>query len=252
MTRRTSAHTKGGTASPRPSLLGAIVLSAALASAAGVALASGGSAPSAAPVTSVTASASATVGASASAAQAPPPKPITATFPTTPSEPPNTEWESAPVLWSHIYATKDEPRIRCDVFNVREWLRLRCESPKETVNDKTDPATFGAVWGMAGDLAEVSANVVPLFKSMPEFRPGGKDEWAQKFLATTLAMGGRVEVTLPLRPKQAALIEIGRLVWEHGYSSSIEVPRVGLLLETAWAEGEPRPHVALGGVVVLE
>lgn len=230
-----------------PFAVGAIVCVAALPSRG--AEPSGSANPSA----STASSASASTGASASAAPSasasakpPPPPPITQSVPTTSSEAPKAEWDSAPVVWSAEFPPGAESRYRCEAQLVREWLKLRCEDP-------TDVVMFGAVWGMAGDLKGVTASVPPRATTRPGLKPEGTSEWQLEKYKRTIGMGGRAEVVVPLRPGSAALVELGRMGWDSGsYGDSFEVPFSGPLLETSWAKGEASPRVVLEGVVIME
>ncbi len=213
----------------------------------------GSTAPSAAASASATASAS----ASASESAVPPPKPIARAIPVEPSEAPKDEWASAETVWSHELTIggggwRTPRRLTCSVSMVREWLRVRCETPNATKEDKNDPTTLGAVGGVAGDLKEASARVDPLAKTMPDLDMANQTEWEQKMYRSTLGMGGRAEVVVPLRPGSSSLIEVGRLLWEFGYDSAFRVTETGVLLETSWAKGETSPRVLVGGLRVLE
>lgn len=212
---------------------------------------------SSAPSGGASASASAPVSASASASAVPPPKPVARAIPTAPSEAPKDDWASAETIWSHELTVggggwRTPRRLTCSVSMVREWLRVRCETPNATKADKKDPTTLGAVWGMAGDLKEASARVDPLAKTMPDLDMPNQHEWDQKMYRSTLGMGGRAEVVVPLRQGSSSLIEVGRLLWEFGYDSAMRVTDAGVLLETSWAQGETGPRVVLGGLRVLE
>jgi hypothetical protein len=216
-------------------------LAAAFAVSSAAALASGD--PESSPSASASASASPSASSSASAPP-PPPPPISQVVPATPSDAPTTEWETTKPAWSKSFGAE---LYRCEARLVREWLKVECEPTNGLA-----PVTFGAVWGIAGDLSGATAKVPPLGKTMPGFKPASTEPWELEIWKKTVAAGGRAEVVLPLRPGSAMLVELGRMGWAREYSGDFEMVLPGPLLEVSWAKGEPQPRVVLDGVVVIQ
>ncbi len=161
-------------------------------------------------------------------------------WPKTASAAPTPEqWATAQKL-AHVKGDGFGPSASCDTFVLQEWVRVVCTD----LTIEWDHATaIGAVWGVAGMLDDVKARVTlvgsqALTALMPDGAPTVKN------------MASSVDITFPLRPGHATMIEVVGASWAFeeyngNFFSGIDP---GLLIDVSWALGEKAPTLIISGV----
>lgn len=184
---------------------------------------------------------SGTATASASASEAAGrPAPVTVdgyTWPTEASaEPSDEEFEAAPTLKiegnPYEKASFSSPRI-CFARVVREWVRLRCDPTN-------DDASYGVVWGLAGDTSSLKTKM-PLRATLePNKNPG------DFFGESRRQMGAYATVAFQLKPGNAFFADVNEMGWDFGgWGDAFLFVRRAVTIEVSWAAGEKTPAILL-------
>ncbi len=148
------------------------------------------------------------------------------------------QWASVSKL-AHCSGDSLSASSSCDTFVLRGWVRVVCTA----LNIERGHATaIGAVWGVAGMLDDVKARVTlvgshALTILMPDGAP------------TVENMASSVDITFPLRPGHATMIEVVDATWafEEYNGNFFSGINPGLLIDASWAVGERAPTLIFSG-----
>lgn len=160
-------------------------------------------------------------------------------WPKTASVAPTTEeWANVPKL-AHVKGDSFGASGSCDTFVLREWVRVVCT---DLTIEQDHASAIGAVWGVAGMLDDVKARVTLVGnQALATLMPDG--------VPTVKNMASSVDITFPLRPGHATMIEVVGASWAFeeyngNFFSGIDP---GLLIDVSWALGEKAPTLIFSG-----
>ena len=151
------------------------------------------------------------------------------------------EWASAVALEavkSKIRVTSwGSAVVTCTQRALRDWVRVTCTPPHD---EGSSDVLFGALWGMAGEVAKVKGKFA-MSSELPRYAQPPTDETSD----LSRKMGASATVTFPVRPGGAVVLRVDFIDWDVSYDGGMSViTRPGMLIDVSWALGETHPIIA--------